>query len=151
VASATRGAVAARRRRRRLVCAVLLQCIPLLAASQCIGGAWGDDHPGFGPTPLVQVIICTGLVWGTGYLCLGRWVRFALVALAGGWLAVVLGFGVLVAGFTDTPADHKLPGVRANVKRAAVQAGAILAGAVVLVVTDTLILVLRTPPDIDNE
>jgi hypothetical protein len=72
------------RRSWRLPLALLLQCLPLLAAASCVTrGALGEEAQQAVFLDVRYLVVLSALAWGLGYLVLGRWRRWLLAGLAG--------------------------------------------------------------------
>ncbi len=126
-----------RRRRKWVWLAVLLQCIPLLGAAECMTAAATDQQPG-----MIGLLMFSLLFWGIGYLYLGRLVRGLVIFLVG----PVFAFSTCTASIQGvrfdyehsyeyrTPAARHAAAVDAN--RASAQEGLIIAGTVLLLAVD---------------
>jgi hypothetical protein len=135
-------------RRKEPVIAVVLQCIPLLAAAGCIASGASDQSA----SALSCILWWSALLWGLGYVYLGRPARVrAILALV---LGPVLAFGACSASFSGVDFDYEHPyrtNSRATIQaanRAAVQTGLIVAAMVLFLAVDAWRLASLMPAEI---
>src|SRR5689334_8204611 len=124
-----------RSRRVRPIVAVVLQCVPLLAAGGCTANALTNQHAqsDYGSGWLMLALVA-GLFWGLGYAYLGKWARFVALFFLGpifaltSCTAMTLGLGVDYehTWWVDASADKIAAANRANLQEALILSAAVL-------------------------
>ncbi len=112
------------RGRKSLALAALLQGIPFVAAGGCVAAGSGPSDDWFGTGLLLGL---SALLWGLGYLYVGRWGRF-LAAFTCGPILAIASCSLAVSGSTydfEHP-DYNEAADLPSAKRGLVAAGLLL-------------------------
>jgi hypothetical protein len=130
------------RRSRRLPRALLLQCLPLLAAASCLTrGALGEDAQQALFLDVRYLVVLSACAWGIGYLVLRRWRRWLLAFLAG-VIGSVVAANAALGGWSLAAEGQG----EASLRQAALVWGTLVIVGVAVLLLDTWQLAARERP-----
>jgi hypothetical protein len=128
--------------RSRLAAALILQCLPLLAATSClVRGVQGEAAQQAWFLDVRWLVVASALSWGLGYLPLRRWVR-AVAALVVGALGNGLAANATLGAWSGAPDG----GGEASLRQASLLWAGVIVAAVLALVLDTWRLARRPLP-----
>lgn len=133
-------------RRKRLGIALLLQCLPLIAAGNCVGMGmyWHPQDAGF------WYLILMAPLFGLGYLYLGDLKRLLFSLVAGVLLSVLLGYIYLASlvgifySHRNLPEYERIRAMQSDITRTAFMLALLLAAGVLVTALEAAILWRRS-------
>jgi hypothetical protein len=125
----------------------MLQGIPFIAAGGCFASGTGSGDSGFGTGLLLSLF---GLLWGIGYIYVGRHLRFVAAFVCGPVLAIAsCGFAISGANY-DFEHGSTDPGELREVKHGFIAAGVLLSVYVALLTVDAVMLANARNREVDE-